>query len=397
MRMCFTVALATSLIAIANAQLIATTIASGFNQPTAVFGDPLNSDRIYVLQKGGQIVPITNGVVGAAVADVSGLIDTAGERGLLGMAFDPNYASNGRVYLSYVNDDTKSLDVIRTVNFNVASAEHIITVPHPTDQSNHYGGNLRFGPDGMLFIGMGDGGGGNDPENDAQNLDNMLGKIMRIDVSGNGPGYEVPTDNPFVNADGLDEIWAYGLRNPFKFSFDNNDLYIADVGQSAWEEINRIGAGVGGVNYGWQAMEGTHLNPNAVAPPAPDAVLPIYEYSHAVGGSITGGVVYRGSELGPHYVGRYFFGDFISRRLWSIDPNAANIAGSLEEYTAGLGQNIMFTGIEADANGEILLSGYGGGIYRLQAVPEPGTMIALGSAAALLAARRRISKSKRPV
>ncbi len=393
MKLSLSVALATSLATIANAQLIATSLASGFDQPTAIVGDPTNSDRIYVIEKTGRVVPVTNGVVGPAVANVSGLIDTAGERGLLGMAFDPNYAVNGRIYLSYVNDDTKALDVVRTVNFNIASAEHIISVPHPTNASNHYGGNIRFGPDGMLFIGMGDGGGANDPENDAQNLDNMLGKIMRIDVSGGGPGYVVPGDNPFVNENGLDEIWAYGLRNPFKFSFDADDLYIADVGQSAWEEVNRMGAGIGGVNYGWQALEGTHLNPNRVAPPDPNAVMPIFEYSHAVGSSITGGVVYRGSELGSHYVGRYFFGDFISRRLWSIDPNAADVAASLEEYTSGLGASIMFTGIEADANGELVLAGYSGGLYRLQAIPEPGTMLALGSAAAILAFRRRRVKA----
>lgn len=373
----------------AFAQLTAVQYGTGMSQLTGAYGDPLNPNRYYALQKTGQIVPVTNGVVGAPVATVTG-IDTAGERGLLGLAFDPNYAANGRVYLSYVNNQTKALDVIRTTNFNLATAQHIISVPHPTNASNHYGGNIKFGGDGMLYIAMGDGGGANDPENDAQNINNMLGKIMRIDVSGSGTGYSVPTDNPFVNAPGLDEIWAYGLRNPFKFSFDTNgDLYIADVGQDAWEEVNRMAGNIGGVNYGWQALEGTHANPFAVAPPAANAVPPIFEYSHSVGQSITGGFVYRGSALGSHYVGRYFFADFVTRKLFSIDPNAANVALSLEEYTAGLGASISYTGIEPDANGEILLTSFGGSVYRLQSVPEPATMVALGLGLAALIKRKK--------
>lgn len=376
--------------AAAFGQLQAVELVSGLSSLTGSFGDPTNASRVYAVQKTGQVIPVTNGIAGAPVFDVSSQIATDGERGLLGLAFDPNYAANGRVYLSYVNNATKALDVVRTDNFNLATAEAIISVPHPTDTNNHYGGNLRFGTDGNLYIGMGDGGGGNDPENDAQNLDSYLGKILRIDVSGSGPGYATPGDNPFVGKDGLDEIWAYGLRNPFKFSFDTNgDLYIGDVGQDNWEEIDRAVGHPGGVNYGWRAREGFHQNPAYPGETVLNAADPIFEYDHGIGQSITGGVVYRGSALGAAYVGRYFFGDFVNKRLWSIDPNASDVAGSLQEYTAGLGASISFTGIEADANGELLLTSYGGSIYQVQAVPEPASMLVLGGALAMVARRRR--------
>lgn len=375
--------------ATAQAQLIATPIVTGLSQLTGTYGDTTNANRLYALQKTGQLIQIDSGTP-TTVVNVSSLIDTSGERGLLGFAQDPNFSSNGWSYISYVNDQSKALDVVRLTNFDLGSAQSIISVPHPTGASNHYGGNVRFGTDGKMYVAMGDGGGGNDPENDAQNLNNYLGKILRIDVSAGGSGYAIPTDNPFVNADGLDEIWAYGLRNPFKFSFDTNgDLYIGDVGQSAWEEVNRNIGNVGGINYGWQALEGTHLNPNAVAPPAANATPPIFEYSHAVGQSITGGVVYNGTALGAQYQGRYFFGDFISQKFWSIDPNATDVAASLIDHTLGLNADISFTGIESDANGELLLTSFNGSIYRVEAVPEPATLAILGLAAGAAALRRK--------
>lgn len=372
------------LAAFSNAQLIANPIASGLSQLTGAYGDQTDANRFYATQKTGQLVRVDSGVA-TTVVNVSTLIDNSGERGLLGFVQDPNFSTNGWTYISYVNNQTKALDVVRLTNFNLGTAEAIISIPHPTNANNHYGGNIRFGTDGMLYIAMGDGGGSNDPENDAQNLNNFLGKIMRIDVSAGGTGYSVPNDNPFVGIAGLDEIWAYGLRNPFKFSFDTNgDLFIADVGQNAWEEVNQNIGNIGGVNYGWQALEGTHANPNAVAPPAPNATPPIFEYNHSEGRSITGGVVYHGTNLGSTFQGRYFFGDFISQRLWSIDPDSGNISASLLEHTSGLGANISFTGIEADANGELLLTSFGGTVYRLEAVPEPGTMILLATAASAL-------------
>lgn len=382
-------ALALPLAAVSQAQLIANPIATGLSQLTGSYGNQSNANQFYATQKTGQLIRVTSGTP-TTLVDVSSRIDTSGERGLLGFTQDPNFANNGWSYISYVNSQTKALDIIRLTNFNLATAEAIISVAHPTNASNHYGGNIRFGTDGMLYIAMGDGGGSNDPENDAQNLNNHLGKLLRIDVSAGGPGYTVPANNPFVGIAGLDEIWAYGLRNPFKFSFDTNgDLYIGDVGQNAWEEVDRNIGNVGGVNYGWQALEGTHANPNAVAPPAANATPPIFEYSHAVGQSITGGVVYHGAGLGSAFNGRYFFGDFVSRKLWSIDPNASDVTASLLDHTSTLGASISFTGIETDANGEIILTSFGGTVYRLEAVPEPATMTILGIAVSALVLKRK--------
>ena len=215
-----------------HAQLKATPIASGLAAPVGYYVNPLTGIG-YVTQKGGDLVQVGGGtVLNAGSLYPADGIATDGERGLLGMAFDPNFASNHQVYLSYVVDSTKALRVVRMTDFDPSTVKTIIDVGHPANASNHYGGTIRFGGDGKLYVGMGDGGGGNDPENDAQNISaNFLGKILRLDVSAGGAGYAVPGDNPFVGKAGLDEIWAYGLRNPFKYSFDmNGDLYIGDVG-----------------------------------------------------------------------------------------------------------------------------------------------------------------------
>ena len=376
------------------AQLKGVQVASGLSQPDGLHVTQSDPSAFYVTQKTGQLQVVRNGVVASTAVDLSGIVDTAGERGLLGLAFDPNYATNGQTYLSYVqkNDSTHALHVARLTNFDLSTAQTIIDLPH-ADFNNHYGGNLQFGPEGDLYIGIGDGGNGNDPNGNAQNKNVLLGKLLRLDVSGGGAGYTIPSDNPFVGQAGVrGEIWAYGLRNPFKYSFDGNDLTIADVGQDSYEEIDRSVGNLGGRNYGWRTREGFHQNPAYPndTPPA-NAVDPIYEYAHnGQGRSITGGFVYRGSALGSHYVGRYFFGDFVSKQLWSIDPNAANVAGSLEEYTAGLGFSAGITDISPDANGEVVVTDfYSGKAYRLEAVPEPATFAVLGLGALALVRKRR--------
>jgi glucose/arabinose dehydrogenase len=375
---------------LAHAQLKSTLVTSGLGQPVGYYADPTNSSVAYVTQKTGQVVRLNNGVASGNVVDLGSRVATDGERGLLGLAFDPNYASNNRVYMSYVDEASKALRVVRTNGFDLGTAQTIIDVDHPTAQSNHYGGTIRFGGDGKLYVGMGDGGGANDPENDAQNTNSLLGKILRLDVSGNGTGYSLPTDNPFANGGGRGEVWAYGLRNPYKFSFDTNgDLYIGDVGQDTREEVDRIGATQGGVNFGWRTREGSGPNPATDGSTPPGAVDPIFDYGRSVGGSITGGFVYRGSALGSSYVGRYFFGDFVSRKVFSIDPNASNVGNSLIDHTSSLGISPQIVSLDPGAGGEIFLTDISGRIYRVDAVPEPASMAALALGVAAVLRRRK--------
>ncbi|WP_137156020.1 PQQ-dependent sugar dehydrogenase [Rhizobium sp. FKL33] len=250
-----------------------------------------------------------------------------GERGVLGMAFHPDYGSNGRFFVYLTNSDG---DIViqeygrkagspATVEFT----KTIMTVPHP-DFSNHNGGSIRFGPDGMLYLGLGDGGGGGDPNGNAQNKDELLGKILRIDVDhddfpgDSGRNYAIPSDNPFVDASGTDEIWATGMRNPWRFSFDSKtgDFYIADVGQDAFEEVNFVKAGTeGGLNFGWNYREGDE--PYTGTPPGGiDFTDPVFTYSHGdSGGSITGGVVYHGPG---GLSGNYVFSDFITGKFYTL-------------------------------------------------------------------------------
>ncbi|MBC8063215.1 MAG: PQQ-dependent sugar dehydrogenase, partial [Chlorobia bacterium] len=259
-------------------------------------------------------------------------------------------------------------------------------------------------------LGIGDGGGGNDPNNNAQNPNSLLGKMLRIDPGSDAfpadpnSNYAIPASNPFAGSNGpvqaADEIWAFGVRNPYKFSFDssNGAMLMADVGQGAWEEINYEPAGQGARNYGWRIREGKHDTGFGGAAYTP-LTEPIFDYSHDVndptnGRSITGGVVYRGSLL-QGYQGRYFFADFISRRVWSLGLNINAVtgeatAGNLLEHTAAFGgSNFLgnISSIDAGADGELYLSSFNGNIYRV--VPEPATMIALGCGLAFLARKRR--------
>ena len=338
----------------ALADVTAIKVATGFNLPVFATFAPGERDNLYVLElTTGQIRVVdllTNTVRPTPFATVTG-ISTGGERGLLGLAFAPDYQTSGLFYVNYTNaDSVVQIDRFRrdASNPTVADPASRTTILKTTGvQTNHFGGWIGFGPDGLLYVGIGDGGSSNDvgtghnPEiGNAQDItDNLLGKILRLDVRSDAfpadpdRSYAIPASNPFVGVDGDDEIWAYGLRNPFRNGFDRatGDLVIGDVGQGAREEIDFVPSGASGLNFGWAAREGTLATPNSPlgGPKPAGAIDPVYEYLHGSGtnqgSSVTGGYVYRGPVAGLD--GRYFFGDFINARLWSINiANAANPA-----------------------------------------------------------------------
>ncbi|HSL33399.1 MAG TPA: PQQ-dependent sugar dehydrogenase, partial [Candidatus Limnocylindrales bacterium] len=293
------------------------------------------SGRLFIVEQTGRIRILQSGTVRSTpFLNLSAKISTGGERGLLGLAFHPSYPQNGKFYVNYTNtagDTVVAQHTVSTGNPNVANATGttLLTIDQP--YSNHNGGMLAFGPDRYLYIGMGDGGSSGDPGNRAQSLNYLLGKILRIDVDNKDAGkqYATPSGNPFDGATaGLDEIWAYGVRNPWRFSFDRRlgDLWIGDVGQNRWEEIDRATAASGGgrgVNYGWRVMEGNACyNPSSGCNTS-GKTKPIAVYSHSVGCSVTGGYVYRGLDY--HFlVGGYLFGDFCSGRIWALRAHGSS-------------------------------------------------------------------------
>jgi len=303
-------------------------IASGLDGVTDIAS--AGDDRLFVVEQIGRIRIVEDGRVRPVpFLDISSLVTSGGERGLLGLAFHPDYASNGFFYVNYIDraGDTVVARFTRSADRDLAmpsSRGVILAQDQPDDFSNHKGGDLAFGPaDGFLYVALGDGGSACDPNDFAQDGRTFLGKILRIDVDGATP-YAVPADNPFLgSATLLPEVWSLGLRNPWRIAFDRrppHDLYITDVGQNQWEEVNVQPRGsAGGENYGWDCFEGRHAgtcSSTAVCPP-PGHVLPIHEYSHADGCSITGGFVYRGRRF-PALTGKYFFADFCSQQLWSL-------------------------------------------------------------------------------
>ncbi len=340
---CGTLALIPSAHAGGVVPLTTVRVAGGLDHAVFVTHAPNDPDRLFIVEKQGRIKILdltTNMLLATPFLDIDSLVggglSSGDERGLLGLAFHPDYQSNGFFYVNYTNNFGTTAVQRYTVSGNrdVADAGSGLTLMSVFQPfTNHNGGWLGFGPnDGFLYISTGDGGSGNDPGNRAQDITNQkLGKMLRIDVDGdNGPGgnYGIPADNPFVNEVGDDEIWAYGLRNPWRPSFDRatGDLYIADVGQGAREEINfQPNDSTGGENYGWRCMEGngcTGLSGCTCNDPA--LTDPIHEYFHNVGRSITGGYVYRGCAI-PSLQGTYFFGDFGSARIWSFTFDGVNM------------------------------------------------------------------------
>lgn len=316
----------------ASGRVNAVQVGSGFGSPVFATSAPgVSADTLFVVEKDtGRIMTLdTQSGATTAFLDIpDSELATGGEQGLLGLAFHPDYATNGRffVYLTNASGDIEIREYARSAAdptvADPASARAIITIPHP-DFGNHNGGFVGFGPDGFLYASVGDGGSGNDPNNNAQNKDVLLGKILRLDINGDdfpsdaGRNYAIPSTNPFAGVAGADEVWAYGLRNPWRISFDSmtGDLWIGDVGQDRREEVDFQQAGsAGGINYGWRIREGFLANIGDT--PAGPLTNPIHDYDHGVGEAITGGYVYRGPS--PGLQGQYIFADFISSKMFAL-------------------------------------------------------------------------------
>lgn len=303
-----------------------TSFASGFNQPVNIAHAGDSSGRMFVVERAGVIKLVRNGTVSAApFLDISGLVQsTGGEQGLLGIAFPPGFSTKQYFYVDYtglsgVTGDTVVARYPVSADPDLADPAGGVTILSQAQPfANHNGGHLAFGPDGFLYLALGDGGNSGDPLNNAQNLTVLLGKILRIDVEAGVSPYAIPASNPFNS-----EVWAFGLRNPWRFAFDrgSGDLYIADVGQNQFEEVNfQPAASNGGENYGWNIMEGMHCFTDPACSQA-GLTLPVAEYDHLSGDcSVTGGFVYRGAQY-PSLQGIYLYGDFCSGRIWGLRRN----------------------------------------------------------------------------
>lgn len=343
-----------------------TPFATGLSNPVEI--THANDTRLFVVQQNGIIKIVQpNGTVNAAdFLNISSKVTFSGERGLLGLAFHPQYATNGYFFVFY-NNTAGNIIVARysvsTTNPNLAndtSEKIILNIPKPFD--NHNGGSMHFAPDGNLWIVTGDGGSGGDPNNNAQNKNSLLGKMLRIDINSTGP-YNIPSGNPFAGAgvDGADEVWSYGLRNAWKFSFDQTtaSAMIADVGQGAIEEINKMPITTAGLNYGWRCYEGNNTYNNSGCVPAASMTFPIAVYDHSGGKcSITGGYVYRGTAH-PSLQGKYFFADFCSKQIGTLDAN--NIITWSAAYP-----NDSFATFGEDSSKELYIAAINNGnIYKI--------------------------------
>lgn len=386
------------LLADLHAQLRARVHASGFTTPVAFVQDPADRAVQFVVQQNGHIRVVRDGVVlPADFLDLSRDTLAGGERGLLGLAFAPD--ASRRLFVNFTNGSGDTVvarfrrssnpvaaDPASRFDLRWGGAGGPATIAQPF--ANHNGGNLAFGSDGYLYIGLGDGGSGNDPNHRAQNPFELLGKMLRIDVNvpdTHASGYLIPPDNPFVSGSGpvsaRPEIWAFGLRNPWRYSFDDPNrggtgaLVIGDVGQSSFEEIDYEPRGRGGRNYGWRNREGAHNNITSLAPAFLPLTDPIFEYGRSSGQSVTGGFVYRGLALGPSFQGRYFFADFVAGRVWSlaliVDPSTGNAtASNVIEHTGELGAVGNVSSFGTDTDGELYIVSYSlGSVLKIVGPP----------------------------
>lgn len=326
------------------------------------------SGRMFIVEQAGSIRIATNGSLAATpFLDITGKVDAGGELGLLGLAFHPQFSQN---HLFYVHYDRVSHGQLQSViaEYRVSTSDANQAEPNSerivltVDQffSNHKGGQIVFGPDGFLYIGLGDGGSEGDPPGNGQNLQTLLGKMLRVDVdhANGGLQYAIPADNPFVSGGGLPEIWAYGFRNPWRFSFDRDSgrLFVGDVGQDTYEEIDIV---AGGGNFGWNTMEGMHcFNPSSGCDMT-GLTLPIAEYTHSEGEAVMGGFVYRGSVI-PGLVGAYVMGDFDSGTIWGLTESNG---GWTRTKLAESGKNISSFG--QDVTGELYVADYGGSVLKI--------------------------------
>jgi glucose/arabinose dehydrogenase len=352
-------------------QISLAAVTGGFVSPVHVTHAGDGSGRIFVVEQAGRIRILENAaVLPTPFLDLASItpprLVAGGEQGLLSVAFPPGFTAKGYFYVNYTRAPDGATVVARyrvtAGNANVAdpaSEEVILTVPQPF--ANHNGGQLAFGPDGFLYIGMGDGGSGGDPLNNGQSPGTLLGKLLRIDVESGTAPYVVPPDNPFVGVAGfLPEVWALGLRNPWRFSFDRGtgDLYIGDVGQGSFEEIDFQAAGdLEGRNYGWNVMEGESCYPpGTVGCNRTGLALPVFVYAHALGCSVTGGHVYRGSAF-PSLQGVYLFGDLCSTRIWGIRRNG----GAWDNAVLADNTTLTITTFGEDESGNVYVVDYANG------------------------------------
>ncbi len=346
-------------------------VTSGLDQPVGIAQAGDGSGRLFLVEKPGHIRILRDGrLLDTPFLDLSGQMGSSGsEQGLLGLAFHPRYAQNGIFFVNYTDPQGSTVIARFSTSGDPNRAEpasEVVILRQEQPAANHNGGHLAFGPDGYLYAGLGDGGGAGDRYGNGQNGATLLGAMLRLDVDGSQP-YGIPADNPFVGDPSIrDEIWAIGLRNPWRYSFDRQtgDLYIADVGQNVYEEVNfRPTSSGGGENYGWPIMEAQHCYPENRSCARQGLVLPVYEYDHSLGCSVTGGYVYRGQAI-PLLQGIYLFGDYCSGRIWGLARNGAG------EWQAAVltRADVRLTSFGEDEAGEIYLVDMAGGLlYRLVA------------------------------
>jgi len=344
----------------------------GFEQPLFITSAKDGSGRLFVLEKGGLAWVVENGERTNVFLDLTDSVSTDSERGLLGMAFAPDFDESKIVYVNYTDlsgTTTISRFFVNGNDVDRDSEQKLLTIEQP--YANHNGGMIAFGPDDDLYIGMGDGGSGGDPQGNGQNTGTLLGAMLRLNVMRDATEtrdteYGIPAGNPFADTDGARaEIWAYGLRNPWRFSFDRKtgDLWIGDVGQNKWEEIDFQPAGsTGGENYGWNRYEATHPYPPESQAAEGDFTAPVIEYDRDAGQSVTGGYVYRGSKY-PDMWGTYFYGDFSSGSLWA----ARRSADGLMETRLMLDTGFSLVSFGEDDDGELYVVDFGGTVYKLVA------------------------------